>query len=343
MAGETMLNQSKPLLVVMGACMFVLALGLMARPAAAQITIASATPNTAAQGATNLNVTIGGNGFGKSSKAKWQVTGTTNPGGVTVNSTTFIDSNTLVANISVSSTAVVSGYDIVVTFAGRTGVGSDMFTITANTSNSSYNASTLTILSNYSVMSDGLGRVSPNLYIDREAVGTFADPCVNGTVNKNGFTVFELDIIVGSGFCNAQVAYLGTAPARSFLLQLPFSTDLNNPCQILGVAEDAAFPGYCTIHPIVTGFSRILLSGLFSNSTTTSVKFAFDYAPGGGSVTNRYSVVTTNNAAIGITSSTNRTATYNGPAALYLVSGSGSQQVSATFTFSFVLQVQKIQ
>jgi len=59
------------------------------------------------------------------------VTGTTNPGGVTVNSTAFKGSTQVTANISVASDAVISAFDIVVQNTdGRTGKGTDKFAVT---------------------------------------------------------------------------------------------------------------------------------------------------------------------------------------------------------------------
>ena len=103
----------------------------MARTASAQsVAVNSASPASAAQGTLNLNVTVSGKGFRKGAAAKWFVTGTTNPGGVTVNSTTFVSSSQLTANITVSSTATISGFDIVVTNAdGGSGKGTDLFDV----------------------------------------------------------------------------------------------------------------------------------------------------------------------------------------------------------------------
>jgi hypothetical protein len=99
----------------------------------AQIQVTSANPSAAPQGSTSLNVTVTGNGFKKGIKAQWFVTGTTNPGGVTVNSTAFNNSGQLTANITIASGAVISGYDIAVTNAdGRTGKGTDKFAVTSN-------------------------------------------------------------------------------------------------------------------------------------------------------------------------------------------------------------------
>jgi hypothetical protein len=100
-------------------------------PATAQIQVNSTNPSAAPQGTTNLNVTISGNGFKKGAKAQWFVTGTTNPGGVTVNSTTFNGSSSLTANITIASSATLSGFDVLVTNTdGRTGKGTDAFTVT---------------------------------------------------------------------------------------------------------------------------------------------------------------------------------------------------------------------
>jgi hypothetical protein len=99
--------------------------------ATGQIQVNSAAPSAAPQGTTNLNVVVKGSGFKKGAQAQWFVTGTTNPGGVTVNSTAFNNSGQLTANITVASEAVVSGFDIVVTNTDRrTGKGTDKFAVT---------------------------------------------------------------------------------------------------------------------------------------------------------------------------------------------------------------------
>ena len=108
-------------------CLFTVA---AAPQAGAQISVNSANPNNTAQGTVNLDVSVSGNGFKKGAKAQWFVTGTTNPGGVTVNSTTFNNSGQLTANITVSDTATTGGFDIQVTNSdGRTGKGTELFAI----------------------------------------------------------------------------------------------------------------------------------------------------------------------------------------------------------------------
>src|SRR6478609_3211251 len=94
---------------------FVLSLGMLAAsPLSAQIQVDSASSSAAPQGTINLDVVITGNGFKRGAVAQWFVTGTTNPGGVTVNSTTVKGATQLSANITVAANAVISGFDIVV-------------------------------------------------------------------------------------------------------------------------------------------------------------------------------------------------------------------------------------
>lgn len=118
--------------------LFVLAaMGTLAAPAEAQIQVTSANPNNAPQGTTNLIVKIGGNGFKRDAASKFFVTGTTNQGGITVNSTAFVSNSEVDANLTIASTASISGFDIYVTSGGRTGKGTDLFSVIQNSKNTS--------------------------------------------------------------------------------------------------------------------------------------------------------------------------------------------------------------
>jgi hypothetical protein len=127
-----------------------------------QVQVKTTSPTSAAQGTINLNVTVNGNGFKQGAKAQWFVTGTTNPGGVTVNSTSFVSSTQLTANITVSSTATISGFDVQVANAdGRTGKGTDLFAVTSAAS-CNYNVTSVLYDTDsnsvrFQYQSDGLG------------------------------------------------------------------------------------------------------------------------------------------------------------------------------------------
>jgi len=133
------MTASRRALIVVGVVIAV-ALGLpwggSVRDASAQsIQVISATPPSAEQGTLSLPVTIKGNGFRKGAKAKFYKGGTTDPAGISVSSTRFIDFTQLVATIDVADTAAVAGFDIVVQNAdGRTGKGTELFKVTEKVS-----------------------------------------------------------------------------------------------------------------------------------------------------------------------------------------------------------------
>lgn len=141
---------------------------LLSVSASAQIQVKSASPSSAAQGTLNLDVAVSGSGFKNGAKAQWFVTGTTNPGGVTVNSTTVVSSSQLTANITIASTATISGFDVQVANAdGRTGKGTDLFAVTQNPNSSTVSSCSNNVTSivydsdsngaPYQYQSDGLG------------------------------------------------------------------------------------------------------------------------------------------------------------------------------------------
>ena len=105
---------------------------------AQDVVVSAAIPDNAPQGMVNLNVQVKGNGFKKGAIAKWLVTGSeTDTGGVTVNSTKFINSKELLANITVAADAQTQKkLDIKVTLtSGRTGKGIELFAVTAPSDN----------------------------------------------------------------------------------------------------------------------------------------------------------------------------------------------------------------
>lgn len=98
---------------------------------ASNVKVDSAEPSAAEQGTIDLDVTINGRGFDQGSVADFLVTGTENPGGVVVKSTTFVSAKKLVVRIDVDEQAVISLYDIQVTTSrGRRGKGTETFAVT---------------------------------------------------------------------------------------------------------------------------------------------------------------------------------------------------------------------
>ena len=106
-----------------------LMLGLVGT-ADADVTVTSADPAEAPQGTVSLDVTVTGNGFDSSAQVAFLVTGTTNPGGITVRKVSVRGSRKLIVTIDIAETATVAKFDIEVTLSsGRKGKGSTLFTV----------------------------------------------------------------------------------------------------------------------------------------------------------------------------------------------------------------------
>lgn len=106
--------------------------GVITETQAQQVQVNAADPAAAEQGTIDLNVKITGRGFKRGASSQFLVTGTTDPGGIIVNSTTFVSSTELTANITVADTATISNFDIqVLNSDGRGGKGTELFAVTA--------------------------------------------------------------------------------------------------------------------------------------------------------------------------------------------------------------------
>jgi uncharacterized delta-60 repeat protein len=120
-----------PALILIGLFLFLNLSGAVSTAQAQQVQVNAADPPATEQGTINLNVKVTGKGFKNGAKAKWFVTGTTDPGGISVNSTTFVNSTELTANITVADTAVIANFDIqVLNSDGRGGKGTELFAVT---------------------------------------------------------------------------------------------------------------------------------------------------------------------------------------------------------------------
>jgi probable HAF family extracellular repeat protein len=96
----------------------------------AGLSVRTATPAQAPLD-TTLDVQITGSAFEPGSRAEWLRGGLPDPR-VRTNSTRFVSSTSLVANITISLDAAASAYDIaVITANGKKGIGTELFTVLA--------------------------------------------------------------------------------------------------------------------------------------------------------------------------------------------------------------------
>ena len=103
--------------------------GTAGGPTTGGVSVGAAMPSAATRD-TTLDVRIIGSGFARGMVAKWAIDGVVDSN-VVVNSTRFVSSTELVANISVTSDAPLTEYDIIVTSSkgGKGGIGTEIFEI----------------------------------------------------------------------------------------------------------------------------------------------------------------------------------------------------------------------
>jgi hypothetical protein len=99
-----------------------------ARSASTDMTVASVSPDSATQD-TTLDVVINGSGFVSGTVATWALQGVADPSQVRTNSTRYITSKKLIANITISTSATVGKWDVIVAASSKGGIGTEMFTI----------------------------------------------------------------------------------------------------------------------------------------------------------------------------------------------------------------------
>src|SRR5258707_4112387 len=310
-------------------CLVCICVASIAAPrAAAEVKVISANPNNTTQGTVNLNVIVAGSGFRKGAKVQWFVSGTTNPGGVTVNSSTFDSSNQLTANITVAADAATGNFDIQVTNAdGRTGKGTELFSVIS--SSSSAGDLSMTIVdspigfTSPDVTSDGVNR---GVYTDHNLTG--GDSCVAASVSSNGFTQIEQNYLIST--THRQNVWCNQSLARPRYWNMRISDSV--ACGHLGLVGSVTSP--CTVGPDVsnTDYERILPGNAFC-SGSPSVIFQFTLNGTG------YSVRSDGNATIaqGWNSGRRPTSGHGAMAKLY----QSGTAVSGSFPFSFQLVLEK--
>jgi hypothetical protein len=161
-------------------------LSLNTRPTAAQggsVQVTAADPASTVQGTVNLNVRVTGKGFKNGAKAKWLVSGTTDTGGVTVNSTTFVSSTEVTANITVADTATVANFDIqVLNSDGRGGKGTELFAVIAKTQQVSCGTDVTNLSISIYKYTDATNTTTYNLWPDKTNADGSPVPYVSGKV-----------------------------------------------------------------------------------------------------------------------------------------------------------------
>ena len=92
------------------------------------VKVTSAAPDSGVQN-TTIDVTVSGSGFEARMVATWKLKGVADSTQIRTNSTRYVSSRQLVANITISGTATLAKWDIEVMNKGKGGIGTELFTV----------------------------------------------------------------------------------------------------------------------------------------------------------------------------------------------------------------------
>lgn len=112
------------------ALVLLLLAGALPALGAPPVKVTSAVPDTGEQGTLSLVVRVAGDNFGTDSQVAFYVTGTTNPGGITVRNVHWVNAKALDATLDIDAAAQTElKFDIQVRTGGRTGKGTELFKV----------------------------------------------------------------------------------------------------------------------------------------------------------------------------------------------------------------------
>jgi probable HAF family extracellular repeat protein len=217
-------------------------------------TVTSTNPTDGKQGMT-LDVQVSGSGFDNGSKVDFLLNGQATPK-VRTNSTRFVASTQLVANITIAIDAITDLYDVAVTTSrGRKGIGTELFTVSAVTDLGTFGGATSLArgvnsqgqVTGVSDLPDG----SYHTFIWTAASGMVDLGTVPGDNSSNGFAINDNGEVFGESHppgapgAGSPAIWMpngsgGYTVASLNMSTLAISTDLNDAGMVVGDYPDAA-------------------------------------------------------------------------------------------------------
>lgn len=105
--------------------------GPRAAAASGGVSVSSTRPDTGVQ-STTMDVKVVGSGFEPGMAATWALRGVADPEQIRTNSTSYVSSRELRANITISGTATLAKWDVQVMGSGKGGIGTELFEVKVN-------------------------------------------------------------------------------------------------------------------------------------------------------------------------------------------------------------------
>ena len=210
------------------------------------LTVSSTLPSSVDR-STTVDVHVLGTGFAAGAQATWLLHGVANSAKVRTNSTTYVSSTDVIANITVSSDADIALWDVQIASGGKNGVGTEVSAITAG------NVTATEFISNdpaYNLRGDGayLESSGDSRYLVGECgisstfySGPGASGDVTMTIGANGKCVRHVRITYAAINADGSTTAEGSISTSSFLnvRKLQVAATSTAPASYIPIGGDA--------------------------------------------------------------------------------------------------------
>jgi hypothetical protein len=211
------------------------------------MTVSSTSPDSATQD-TTLDVAINGSGFVAGTTATWALAGVPDSNQVKTNSTRYVSSRKLIANITITSNATIGKWDVVVAASGKGGIGTEAFAIKPQTVVSACGGRTEFLDSKASLSWASLADLASSTGVTNDGQGTYD----GGTGSVHGLIFYhDAGCARGGNLLFDPDRNAGT-PVRKLVFNFPAGNDAGIPSTPIASGPYISFYGLMQLGSDVT-------------------------------------------------------------------------------------------
>jgi len=218
---------------------------LLGKSGTTGVTISSVSPDSGSL-STTIDVQVTGSGFADGMVAVWQLSGVADSTQIKTNSTRFVSSRQLVANITIFGIATAAKWDVAVYSGGKTGVGSELgvikqaFQVLDPTATWKFplNDAGLSVRSDHgfsdgtsSLYTDGLCKVGAKIFATTQYSNS-GDAILNTGTSKSGQCLRRLTVVYPDGFSEVVSTFSNLREIENTSYSIPIGTTVERQLHV---------------------------------------------------------------------------------------------------------------
>ena len=220
-------------------------LASFAKTSSTTVSVSAVSPDTASL-LTTLDVQISGSGFADGMIASWQLDGIADPAQIRTNSTRFVSTKQLVANITIFGTATAAKWDVAIYSGGKTGVGSELgvlkqaFQVLDPTATWKLplNDAALAVRSDRlysdgvaSVYADGICRVSAKIFATTQYSNS-GDGILNTGISAGGKCARRITVVFPDGYSESVGTFMNLREIENTTYSIPIGATVERQLHV---------------------------------------------------------------------------------------------------------------